>query len=115
VLAFDASVLRTDSTVARLAEVAVGPAPVALALIDGGRHLVVTDCNRFSGSSAAGDIRVLDTAAALAHRPAVVTRVDAGGFPRDVVLEPGGDTLLVANYGSRQIQAIDAAQITERR
>ena len=113
VIAFDAAGLRTGSTHARLAEVAVGPAPVALSFIDSGRYLVVTDSNRFSGSTADGDVRVVAVAAALAHRAAVVARVKAGGFPRDVAVEPGGNTILVANYGSGQIQAIDAARITE--
>lgn len=113
VLAFDAAVLRTSSTHARLAEVAVGAAPVALAFIGDGRYLLVTDSNRFSGS-AAGDVRIVDLAAALARRPAVVARVEGGGFPRDVAVEPGRNTILVANYGSQEIQAIDAAQITER-
>jgi hypothetical protein len=43
---------------------------------------------------------VVDTAAALAGRPAVLRLITAGSFPRQLALEPGGRVLLVTNYSS---------------
>jgi hypothetical protein len=37
--------------------------------------------------------------------------IPAGGFPRDMALEPGGRTLLVSNFASAQEEAVDVASL----
>jgi len=110
-LAFSTARLRSDPARALIAAVRVGEAPVGLALVDGGRRIVVADSNRWRVSGARAGLSVVDSAAALAHRPAVLGTVRSGLFPRELSLEPGGRTLLVANYGSGQLEAVGVAAL----
>lgn len=80
-------------------------------LVDDGRVLVVADANRFSSPSARGDLRAINAAAAVAGTPTQSSATIAGTFPRDMVLEPDDMTLLVANYGPAQLQAVDATAL----
>ncbi len=108
-LAFSASELRSDPAHALLTAVRVGEAPVGLALVAGGREIVVADSNRFAAPGANAGLTVVDAAAALAHRPAVLGTIVAGSFPREMALEPSGRTLLVSNFGSDQLEAVAVA------
>jgi hypothetical protein len=54
---------------------------------------------------------VVNVAAALAGRPALLGYLRAGGFPRQMALEPAGRTLLVANYNSRQLESVNLADL----
>ena len=54
---------------------------------------------------------MVGVAAALAGRPALRGYVSAGGFPREMVLEPGGQTLLVSNFSSDQLETVDVAAL----
>lgn len=110
-LGFSAARLRTDPADSLVASVAVGEAPVGLALVGNGKQVVVTDSNRFGASGAASSLAVVGVAAALAGRPALVGYLAAGGFPREMALEPGGRTLLVGNFSSRQLEAVDVADL----
>ncbi|HTB54106.1 MAG TPA: hypothetical protein VK719_02535 [Trebonia sp.] len=62
------------------------------------------------GSGATSDLDVVNVAAALAGRPAVVGHIRAGLFPRDMTLAPDG-TLLVSNFDSGQVEAVDVATV----
>jgi DNA-binding beta-propeller fold protein YncE len=106
-LAFSAAKLHTDPTHSQLAAVRVGEAPIGLALVNRGREIVVADSNRFGTPGARPDLTVVRTAAALAHHPALVGTITTGAFPREMALEPGHPTLLVGNYGSNKLEAID--------
>jgi DNA-binding beta-propeller fold protein YncE len=110
-LAFDATRLRTDPRHALLAAVRVGEAPVGLALVRGGARIVVADSNRFSAGSAVASLAVVDVPAALAGNAALLGYLPAGRFPREMALEPGGKVLLVTNFGSRQLEAVDVARL----
>ena len=111
VLGFSAARLRTDPAHSMIASVEVGEAPVGLALVDGGRRIVVADSNRFSASGASSSLAAVDVAAALAGRPALLGYLPAGGFPREMALEPDGRTLLVSNFSSGQLEAVDVADL----
>jgi DNA-binding beta-propeller fold protein YncE len=103
-LAFAATKLRTDGVHALVAAVRVGRYPVGLALVANGRQVIVAD----RGQSR---LTVITTAAALAHRPAVIGTIPAGAQPREMTLEPNGDTLLVGNFSSDQLEAVDVAHL----
>ena len=105
-LAFSAAKLRTDPAHALQATVRVGEAPVGLAVVADGRDVIVADSNRFSVRGAGSELTVVSTTAALANRPAILGTIPAGGFPREMTLEPGGRTLLVSNTSSRQLEAV---------
>ena len=109
-LCFSAARLVTDPSAALVAAVRVGAAPVGLAAVRGGSLLVVADSNRFSTQQANSELDVVNVAAALAGRPASVGHIPAGVFPRDMTLAPDG-RLLVSNYSSNQIEAVDVATI----
>jgi DNA-binding beta-propeller fold protein YncE len=110
-LGFSAARLRSDPAHSLIASIEVGEAPVGLVLVDQGARLVVADSNRLSAPGATSDLAVVDVAAALAGRPAVLGYLPAGGFPREMALELGGSTLLVTDYNSEQLEAVSVAHL----
>jgi alpha/beta hydrolase fold len=94
---------------ALLAVVRVGEAPVRLRLVRNGTLVVVADSNRFVVRGATAGLSVVNVAAALAGRPAVIGSIPAGLFPREMALVPGGQQLLVMNYASGQLEAVSVA------
>ena len=110
-LGFSAARLLSDPARSLIARVEVGEAPVGLALVDGGRRIVVADSNRFGLRGASSNLAVVNVAAALAGRPALAGYLPAGGFPRQMALEPDGRTLLVTNFASQQLEAVDVANL----
>jgi DNA-binding beta-propeller fold protein YncE len=103
--------LRTDPAHALVAVVRVGEAPVGLMLVRDGTRVVVADSNRFGAPGATADLAIVNVAAALAGKPAVIGYIPAGQFPREMALEPGGGTLLVTNYMSGQLEAVNVSAI----
>jgi DNA-binding beta-propeller fold protein YncE len=110
-LCFSASLLRTDPARALTAAVPVGEAPVGLMLVRGGTRIVVADSDRFNAAGATADLAVVNVARAVAGSPAMLGYITAGQFPREMALEPGGRTLLVTNYASNQLEAVDLATL----
>jgi DNA-binding beta-propeller fold protein YncE len=110
-LAFSASRLRSDPARALLADVAVGEAPVGLALARHGSLIIVADSNRFSAAGQTASLAVVDVADALASKPALLGYLPAGRFPRDVASDPDGGTVLVANYASNQLETVSVAAL----
>ncbi len=108
-LAFSAAALLTDPRSALLADVAVGEAPVGLAFVRDGSLILVADSNRFNVTGQHASLAVVDAAAALAGRPALLGYLKAGLFPRDVAANPAGTAVLVANDASRQVESVDVA------
>jgi DNA-binding beta-propeller fold protein YncE len=110
-LGFAAARLRTDPSRSLIGSVEVGEAPVGLALVDGGTRIVVADSNRFDAPNAASSLAVVSVPAALAGQPGLTGYLPAGGFPRQMALEPDGTTLLVTNYSSQQLEAVSVADL----
>ena len=106
VLAFSASRLRTAPRRAALAAVRVGAAPVGLALVDNDRRLIVADSDQFNVKDSTAGLAVIDPAHALAGSPALIGEIRSGRFPRELSLEPDGDTMLATNYSSGQLEAV---------
>jgi len=106
VLCFAAARLPATPSRALVAIVPVGEAPVGLIMVRGGSRIVVADSNRFGASGARSDLGVVDVAAALAGKPALLGHIPAGKFPREMALERDGSVLLAGNYMSRQLEAV---------
>jgi len=106
VLAFSANRLRTAPRQAALAAVRVGAAPVSVAPVDQGRRLIVADSDQFNVTDGTPGLAVIDPARALAGSSALLGVIPSGRFPRELSVEPGGETVLVTNYGSGQIEAV---------
>ena len=109
-LCFSAAKLRNDPRRALVAVVRVGTSPVGLASVRGGTRIVVADSSRFR-PRAHGDLAVVDVAAALAGKPAVLGRVPAGQFPREMAVSPDGRTLLVGNFLSSQLETVSVPSL----
>jgi len=110
-LGFSASKLLSDPRHALLADVRVGASPAGMAFTDGGRRIVVADTDRFTTTPHAGALSVVNPSAALARRPALLGAVRAGEFPREMSLESNGTTLLITNYDSDQLEAVDTQDL----
>ena len=67
----------------------------------------IADSNRFATPGAVAQLTVVRTAAALGRYPALVGTISTGSFPPEIALEPGRPTILVGNFGSDQLEAVD--------
>lgn len=104
-LVFETADLLSGAQPAPVARVNVGTAPVGLAVLPDNR-VIVTSSNRFAGTSTdRQDLYVVDGDRTRAG--AVIGRIPAGAFPRQVTLAPDGRTLYVTNFTSRTVQIID--------
>jgi serine/threonine protein kinase/DNA-binding beta-propeller fold protein YncE len=108
-LAFSAARLRTDPGRALIAKVEVGAAPIGLTALSGGSRILVANSGRHGTGRAS--LGVIDTAAALSGRPAVLGLIQAGLLPREFAVEPGGRTALVTNSGSHQLEAVNVSSL----
>jgi DNA-binding beta-propeller fold protein YncE len=108
-VAFSAAKLLSDPAGSLIASAEVGEAPVGLALVDGGQRIVVADSNRFGQQGHSSSLAVVNVAAALAGKPAIAGYLPAGGFPRQMALEPNGRTLLVTDFATRQLETVHVA------
>jgi DNA-binding beta-propeller fold protein YncE len=110
-LAFSAAALRASPRSALLADVAVGEAPVGLAMARNGSLIVVADSDRFNASGQHASLAVVDVRDALAGKPALLGYLRAGAFPRDVAANPAGGAVLVANYVAGQVETVNVADL----
>jgi DNA-binding beta-propeller fold protein YncE len=105
-LAFDTRRLREDLGHALIDSVGVGSAPVGIALIDGGKRVVVANSNRFGGQTRNEELSVLDVSARARGGMRIVGQIPAGRFPRELRLTPDGRALLVTNFTSRTVELV---------
>ncbi|MCJ1356695.1 MAG: hypothetical protein MMC33_006690 [Icmadophila ericetorum] len=110
-LAFDAAKLMLDPGEALLASVQVGTSPVGLTFVRSESRILTADSNRFSYPNATTGLSVVDVHAALSGKPAVLGRIPTGLFPREFAVSPDGSVILVADYDSEEIQAVDVATL----
>jgi len=110
-LGFSATKLLTDPRHALLADVRVGASPAGMAFADRGRRIVVADTDRYTTPVHVGALSIVSLPAALAGKPALLGAVAAADFPREMSLEPNGRTLLITNYGSDELEAINTLNL----
>jgi DNA-binding beta-propeller fold protein YncE len=114
-LAFDTAKLINDPGHARLAVVPVGVGPTGLAVIRNGAYVVVGNANRYAADQSVNrTLSVVDTAQALANRPASAGTIPAGSYPRQIARSPDGKTLFVTNYNSDTLEVIDVDRLPLR-
>jgi DNA-binding beta-propeller fold protein YncE len=105
-LAFSAHRLVTDPSHALLATVKVGTAPVGLALFDHDRRIIVADSDRFNTRGARAALTIVNTHAALSHKPATIASLRSGLFPREIAIDQPNDLALITNFGSDQLETV---------
>lgn len=100
-LAFSTSRLARSPRKALERDVRVGEAPVGLALVDGGRWIVVLNSNRFGVIGAAATLSLVDP-----QRGKLIGTIRAGAFPREAATTSDDKTLLVTNWSSQELEAV---------
>ena len=88
-LGFSASLLRTDPDHALIADVPVGQTPIGVTLVNGGSRAVVADTD-LNKTQPTGNLAVVNVAAAMAGKPALLGYIPSGVFPREFGIVPGG-------------------------
>jgi serine/threonine-protein kinase len=106
-LGFSATALRSSPSRSLVARVNVGASPIGLAMVDGGRRILVANSNLNGPRGRASTLSVISTQAALSRSRALLGQISTGSVPREFGVAPGGKTALVTNNGSGQVQAID--------
>jgi DNA-binding beta-propeller fold protein YncE len=112
-LALDTQQFLANPAGAIVGTAAVGSAPVPVAVIDSGTHVIVGNSNRFDAPATPQTLSVLDAAKIEDGSGALIGTLPAGIFPRELTLSADGQTLLLANYGSNTLQVMDAAAIAQ--
>jgi DNA-binding beta-propeller fold protein YncE len=110
-LAFDAAKLISKPHDALLTSVQVGTSPVGLIFAKNQSRILTADSNRFNYTNTTSGISVVDIRAALSGQSAVLGRIPTGIFPREFAISPDNKTILVSDYGSKVIMAIDVATL----
>ena len=89
----------------------VGAAPQGLRLVKKGAVALVVSSDRSQDPGNPQDVHVVDTAAALAGRPALRSAVQVGGLPQEIDVTPDGRTAYVANSGTSSLSTMDLASV----
>jgi DNA-binding beta-propeller fold protein YncE len=110
-LAFDTQKLITDPSHALQGKVPTGPAPIGIAVVDAGQKVIVTNSNRFGGSSETQSLLVIDAAKFATGEGAILGTIPARGLPREMRTTSDERTLLVVNTMSQKLQVIDLARL----
>ena len=111
-LAFDASKLVSDQDAALLASVQVGTSPVGLTFAGVNESRILTaNSNRFLYRNATTGLSVIEVDAAIRGEQANLGQIPTGLFPREFAISPNGKTILVTDYGSSMIQAVDVSTL----
>jgi DNA-binding beta-propeller fold protein YncE len=108
-LEFSSQALVSTPSTALKFSVPVGAAPVDLALVKGGRRLVIADSNRFGESGEQANLAVVTVPPE--GSPLLDGYVGSGIFPRDMALSPDGKTLLISNFDSGQLEALKVSTL----
>jgi DNA-binding beta-propeller fold protein YncE len=107
-VAFSTADLTRDPGRALRAVVPVGSEPAGLVLAGGGRIALVANSNRGlvpgTGGTAPQTVTVINTAAALAGRPALIGAIAAGRYPRDLFTDSAIKEVYLANFNSGTIE-----------
>ncbi|HEY0799245.1 MAG TPA: YncE family protein [Steroidobacteraceae bacterium] len=110
-LAFDTQNLITDPSHALRGKVPTGPAPIGIAVVDAGQKVIVTNSNRFGGSSETQSLLVIDAAKIATGEGSIIGTIPARGLPREMRTTSDERTLLVVNTRSQKLQILDLARL----
>ncbi len=111
VLSFSARDLVVRPSSALDGEVQVGESPVGLALVDDDRWVMVSDSDRFAVPGTGANLAAVEIASS--GRMKLAGYISSGSFPRDMAASPDGKILLVDNFGSGQVEAVDVADLPQ--
>lgn len=98
-----ASLLSTTCNPVR-SETAVGPSPVGVTVLDGGKAVAVANSNRFAAPTQPQTVSFVSAAS-----PALLGQVTVGAFPRE--MDADGTALFVSNYNSSSVSGLDLTKL----
>jgi DNA-binding beta-propeller fold protein YncE len=104
---FDTAKLVSDPDHSRLGMEPVGEATVPVAVVDGGKKVVVGNSNRFAAGNSPQTLSVVDAAKIEQGADASLGTIPAGAFPRELSVSTDGHTLFLTNAGSSSLQVMD--------
>jgi DNA-binding beta-propeller fold protein YncE len=113
ILAFDMRPIRNGSAPVVIGRIPVGPTPVGVTLIDGGKKIVVANSNGIeydsiqARSTNKDTLSVIDAGRVAAGSASVLGVLPAGTSPRNLSVTTDGRTLLVPNLNSLTLELID--------
>ncbi len=112
-LGYSASRLASQPNKALFAKVQVGQWPIGLMLVNGGKRIVIANNDNVKPPQPqnAHNLAVVDPAAALAQKPALLGYFNSGLQPREMALSPDGKFLYVTDRGSDQVQVVDLSTL----
>jgi DNA-binding beta-propeller fold protein YncE len=108
--AIDAARLESNQSTALLASVQVGTQPVGLTFVNHGRNNTTADSNASNHTNVTTVLTVVDAEAALNCKHGF-QQIPTGLYPREFAVSLDGKTLLVSQYYSDDIQAVDVSQL----
>ena len=103
---FDVVKLLTDAAHSHLASVTVGISPVGVIAV--GEKVIATNSNRFGGGNNQS-LSILNSTNLLSQPGSI----PAGGFPRELSVTTDGNTLLVTNFSSGDLELIDLHRLEQ--
>jgi DNA-binding beta-propeller fold protein YncE len=108
-LAFSAANLVANPGSALVGHIGVGESPVGLALVDHDERVIVADSNRFDVNDVNSTLAVVSAAGNGSLE--LLGYLTAGGFPRDMVVSPNGESLVVCDFDSGDIEDLDVSTL----
>ncbi len=109
-LGYSAALLRSDPGKALKAKVHVGQTPIGIMLVKGGSLIIVAD-NDGVPPQTAHTLAVVDPAAALSGKPALLGYIPGGMEPHEMALSLDGHFLYVTDRGSAQVQVVNLSLV----
>ena len=106
-LAFSERELTGTGPDPKATQVAVGTSPIGVALIDGGRQIVVANSDRFSTGAEAPSLYVMASAGVGVSSTPAFGMMPTRGFPREIRATADGHSLLVTNFSAGTLQIVD--------
>jgi len=94
-----------------VATIPVGASPEGLRLVRNGAVALVVSADYGRGSQDPRAVHVVDTAAALAGRPALRSSVAVGGTPHEIDVTPDQRTVDVPNSGTSSLSTMDLTAV----
>ena len=85
-------------------ETAVGPAPVGVTVLDGGKAVAVANSNRFQAPTLPQTVTFVS-----ASSPVLLGQVTVGAFPRE--LDADATALFVSNFNSQSLSGLDLTKL----
>ncbi|KAI4601539.1 hypothetical protein KJ359_011669 [Pestalotiopsis sp. 9143b] len=114
-MVYEADKLDCEETAndALVSSIQVGTSPVSLAVV--GNFVLTADSNRWGYDNTTTGLSVVSTNSVAQGKLVNYPQIPTGLFPREFGLSPDGNTLLVSEFDSYSIRAIDVSPLNQQK